>query len=753
MGVPGARRRSDQTLATQVLEDGARRGRLVEGIEMNAVDASPQQLGALARAILDAEREAGVRVVSRPFEGVGERWRHGVAGELRDALDLPRVGDRHDAGHDRDADPGGARPLDEPEEEVVVVEELRDHDVEPGVHLGPQVLDAAGEIATLRMPLGVAAADQGERMALLADVAHQIGGVAEAVGRRAEVGVLRAVAADGDQVLDPARDHQLAVAGDLLAAGLDGGDVDRALEPETLDALDDLDRRLARLAAGAGDRHEGGRERTERVDGPEERRLALGRPRGKELEGDEGPAAAEEVLDLHPGGLARGALLLQRLHALVLPVVVPGGHRHQERFHAALALATQDAEALVELAEVLVGARAVVHGTQEEIAQPGDREAERGQAQLVREGIPLGERQRAQRLVARDQRLEALEIVAVGVDAERVHRRGEIEDELAAARRLEVEHRDQLLALEEQVVAEEVAVNDALRQLVLQVVLQVRHLVVERADHLAEVGREAVTDVGVELCDAIVCEAVLDAFLVALADQVEIGEGAADVLEPDGGQALRGDDLAVLPAVDRDALPAALAVPAPLPVGDGLGAGKAVLAQVDQQIELALHVELTLDLVDPEDMAAAGRLQAVVRVHRAMRDRRHRRESHEGVILHDVGEFWLAEFGVHGHQNVTLLSNAALTLWNFARIGLATVTLPPSRCQQKNIGRSLERGAQADDVTPMRGHQRRSGHSVHRGLRATQMRRPWWISRWAKAVQLFGGRRACRSDSMRSGSS
>src|SRR5436309_5997893 len=89
-------------------------------------------------------------------------------------------------------------------------------------------------------------------------------------------------------------------------------------------------------------------------------------------------------------GLLR-ALFLERLHLLVLAVVVPRGHRHEQPLHAAVALAAEDAEPLVELSEVLVDPHLVVDRVQEEIAQPRDREAERREAKLVREGVPLRE--------------------------------------------------------------------------------------------------------------------------------------------------------------------------------------------------------------------------------------------------------------------------------------------------------------------------------------------------------------------------
>src|SRR5262249_61309482 len=132
---------------------------------MDARCARAQQLGALPGSVLDADLLRSLLVFADPLELGAERRRYLVAGERRDALDLRYVGDRHDAGHERHADPRLAGALDEGEVVPVVVEELRDHDVEPGVDLRLQMADAEAEIATLGMALGVAAADQAQRPA------------------------------------------------------------------------------------------------------------------------------------------------------------------------------------------------------------------------------------------------------------------------------------------------------------------------------------------------------------------------------------------------------------------------------------------------------------------------------------------------------------------------------------------------------------------------------------------------------------
>src|SRR6266849_3721555 len=280
----------EDALAAQVLEDGARRRRAVERVEVDARRALAEQLGALARCPLDADPDGGRLVVARALERRAEPGRHLIAAERRDALDLRPVGDRHDAGHERHADPGAARTLDEAEVVGVVVEELRDDDIETRVDLELQVPDVL---------LGVAATDQAEVVAALAHELDHVDGVAEAAVRRAEAGILRAVAADRDHVLDPALGDEPAVRADLRPARLDRGHVGRALEAERADARHQLDRRLARLGPRARHGDEPGTEGPERLDRAHEGSLTLGGRGREELEGDDRAPVGVELADLH----------------------------------------------------------------------------------------------------------------------------------------------------------------------------------------------------------------------------------------------------------------------------------------------------------------------------------------------------------------------------------------------------------------------------------------------------------------------
>src|SRR5262249_25494756 len=136
---------------------------------------------------------------------------------------------------------------------------------------------------------------------------------------------------------------------------------------------------------------------------------------------------------------------------------------------------------------------------------------------------------------------------------------------------------------------------------------------------------------------------------VALADGVEVAQGTPDALELTVGEAFGGNDVPVVVAVDREALPARLPVVTSLPIGERLGAREAVLAEEEQQVELSLDLELALDLLDAQQVAAAGRLQEVVGVDRPGGDAARSYQSNQTVVFRDLGELLPVELSVNGH--------------------------------------------------------------------------------------------------------
>jgi hypothetical protein len=110
-----------------------------------------------------------------------------------------------------------------------------------------------------------------------------------------------AIAAEGEDVLDPFVVEALEQLDELGARVADAGEVGHHLGAEDApDARDDLDGQVAVAAARAiGDRDEAGVERREVGDRPEKlvhRRVGLG---WKELEGEAGLGLIEPIADAH----------------------------------------------------------------------------------------------------------------------------------------------------------------------------------------------------------------------------------------------------------------------------------------------------------------------------------------------------------------------------------------------------------------------------------------------------------------------
>ena len=188
----------------------------VEGVEVQAGGIAVEHLGGESRGVRDAE--FGLRLgVGLDLEVDREFGRRLDAGELGDARQARRRGDRHDAGQDRDRHPGRTGALDESEVVVGVPEQLGDREVRTGDLLGQQRIDVLARWrGSADVPSGRprprrarAAAARGsawrrarpgtptwrERLALLlhpVDELHQLGRAAEVADARIGVGTRRA---------------------------------------------------------------------------------------------------------------------------------------------------------------------------------------------------------------------------------------------------------------------------------------------------------------------------------------------------------------------------------------------------------------------------------------------------------------------------------------------------------------------------------------------------------------------------------
>src|SRR5262249_42450166 len=157
-------------------------------------------------------------------------------------------------------------------------------------------------VAALLMAFRVAGAAETEAMATLANEAHELGRIAEAVGRAHEAGLtLRWIAAQGQDVFDSAAVQVIEDRRDLVAIVADAGEVGHRFDAVVaLDARDDVDGLLPRTAAGTvSDRHEARLQRAQVGHGTHERLLAGRGFRRKELEREDRFPPAEELADPH----------------------------------------------------------------------------------------------------------------------------------------------------------------------------------------------------------------------------------------------------------------------------------------------------------------------------------------------------------------------------------------------------------------------------------------------------------------------
>ncbi len=172
----------------------------------------------------------------------------------------PDMRDRHDARDDRHLDPGGARAAEEVEVARVVEEQLRDQEVDAGVHLLDEVLEVG--LGAARRGCGSRESRRrrsrtGSSPAISSTSSREYSRPALGLPPRLLAG--RRVAAQREHVVDPgALASRRASSRSCATVAPTHVKCAIASSPYSLpDALDDLDRLLARRAAGAvGDRHE-----------------------------------------------------------------------------------------------------------------------------------------------------------------------------------------------------------------------------------------------------------------------------------------------------------------------------------------------------------------------------------------------------------------------------------------------------------------------------------------------------------------
>ena len=109
--------RSDDT--PEVVEDPLCDLRFIHGIDMDMAASVRNQVDDLMGSVYDPGLLHGFRRVSEAVYKSGELGRNNASRELDGALHLPAAGDRHDAGEDRDSDPGFPEAI-----QVIVVDRV-----------------------------------------------------------------------------------------------------------------------------------------------------------------------------------------------------------------------------------------------------------------------------------------------------------------------------------------------------------------------------------------------------------------------------------------------------------------------------------------------------------------------------------------------------------------------------------------------------------------------------------------------------
>ena len=214
---------------------------------------------------------------------------HGRAAGRRHPLQPVEIAHRHDPGDQGNGHPRRPNPVAESQEGVDVEEELADRPGRPRIHLGLQHIEVMRRRRAFGMALGIAADDDVET-AFRRDCGGQFGRIGVTVRTRnigaADAVSARRIAAQGHDVAHPGVAIALDDRVDLLAAGLDTGQVGRRRQGRfRQDPLHRPVRALAGRTAGAiGDRDELGRQRGQTGHGLPQIGLGLVGLGRKELE-------------------------------------------------------------------------------------------------------------------------------------------------------------------------------------------------------------------------------------------------------------------------------------------------------------------------------------------------------------------------------------------------------------------------------------------------------------------------------------
>src|SRR5690348_12757305 len=219
---------------------------------MNSRRAVAQQVLALLRRVFDSEFRRSRVVIADFVELHSEPRRNARAAHGREFLDLVRVENRHDTGHDRNLNAILAQEIAEFVIIRVIEKQLREHVIRTGIDLLFQVspVDVLALFAG-DMALGKAG-DADAEMVEFANEFHELVGIFKTAGRQLERSAAGRITAKRENVPNAEAADLLQQRANLLLCGRDAGEMRyRGQAVLALDAVDDFQSLIARAAAGA----------------------------------------------------------------------------------------------------------------------------------------------------------------------------------------------------------------------------------------------------------------------------------------------------------------------------------------------------------------------------------------------------------------------------------------------------------------------------------------------------------------------
>src|SRR5574341_1460884 len=287
----------------QVLEDAGGGGGLVQDVQVQAGHPGIQELPALANGVGDPDFPFRLGIIPLRLQRRRKARRKLRTAEGGDTLDLGKVDDGKNSGDQGGSDARLPVPAPEREEIPVVVEELRDHHVGPGLDLALEIgkirLGTRGFLVGLRVPrhadpeVGKLAADQG----------HQLVGERRPAVHRDKAGLPpRRVAPQRDEIFDALGGCPPEPGAEILVGGSHARQVGRRVDAEP---LPDHHGQIQGLLAGGAARPERARDEG-RPKGRQgfhrgEQRFLTGRGLWREdLEGQTEFPCSVGLAELHP---------------------------------------------------------------------------------------------------------------------------------------------------------------------------------------------------------------------------------------------------------------------------------------------------------------------------------------------------------------------------------------------------------------------------------------------------------------------